>query len=328
MKIDSAYVGMDSAGSATSATKIKTYAVSAGIGLAQGREPGSYTFSQLLGNAEDESVQADAKRLLLPQESSLRTGKTAASQRDVSSMDSFRRACILYLLRWIYEGLGRNSQGGGYEYFHYEEENTSFQTVGSVMTSDGRQIDFNLQLDMSRKFVEYTGIRSDDMMAALTDPLVINLDAPAAAISDQRFEFDIDTDGLKEKLPMLQAGSGFLALDKNGDGRINDGSELFGTKSGDGFSDLSAYDSDHNGWIDENDEIFNRLLIWQKDPSGRDSLYTLKECGVGALCLMKARTDFTLDTPGLTQGGRIRSTGIFLYENGAVGTMQQVDLAG
>ena len=41
-------------------------------------------------------------------------------------------------------------------------------------------------------------------------------------------------------------GSGYLALDKNGDGTINDGSELFGTRNGDGFADLAQYDEDGN----------------------------------------------------------------------------------
>ena len=117
-------------------------------------------------------------------------------------------------------------------------------------------------------------------------------------------------------------------MDKNGDGIINDGSELFGTKSGDGFKDLMIYDEDGNGWIEENDEIFSKLLIWSKDENGNDELYHLKEAGVGAICLQKASTDFSLNSLKNNQAnGQIRSTGIFLYENGNVGTMQQLDLA-
>ena len=37
--------------------------------------------------------------------------------------------------------------------------------------------------------------------------------------------------------------------------------KLFGTSSGDGFKDLAEYDEDGNGWIDENDSIFNRLKV-------------------------------------------------------------------
>lgn len=61
----------------------------------------------------------------------------------------------------------------------------------------------------------------------------------------------MDCDGKQEEISKLNAGCGYLALDKNGDGVINDGNELFGVKTGDGFYELSKYDSDLNGWIDE-----------------------------------------------------------------------------
>ncbi len=162
----------------------------------------------------------------------------------------------------------------------------------------------------------------------MLDPLVINLDTNIAGLSDQKFEFDLDCDGVKEQISMLEHGSGYLALDKNGDGVINDGSELFGTGSKDGFADLAMYDEDGNGWIDENDEIFDRLLIWAKDADGNDQLYTLKEAGVGAICLHRVSTDFTMNSSNNNQtNGQLRSTGVFLYENGTAGSMQQLDLA-
>ena len=79
-------------------------------------------------------------------------------------------------------------------------------------------------------------------------------------LSDQTFYFDLDADGEEEEISMLK-GSGYLALDKNEDGIINDGSELFGTGNGDGFADLARYDEDGNGWIDENDSILSLIHI-------------------------------------------------------------------
>ena len=196
------------------------------------------------------------------------------------------------------------------------------------MTADGREISFNLDMTMSRSFEEYYETSQITEIVQMMDPLVINLDTNIASLSDQKFEFDIDSDGILDSISSLEGGSGYLALDKNGDGIINDGSELFGTKSGDGFKDLMIYDEDGNGWIDENDEIFSKLLIWSKDENGNDELYHLKEAGVGAICLQKASTDFSLNSLKNNQAnGQIRSTGIFLYENGNVGTMQQLDLA-
>ncbi len=80
---------------------------------------------------------------------------------------------------------------------------------------------------MSRSFYEETSLLVDMGSVRLTDPLVINLDTEAASVSDQKFYFDLDADGHAEQISFLNSGSGFLALDKNGDGVINDGSELF-----------------------------------------------------------------------------------------------------
>ena len=56
-------------------------------------------------------------------------------------------------------------------------------------------------------------------------------------------------------------------------------------------------------------------------------LYTLKEAGVGAICLQRASTNFTHADQNNDVKGAIRSTGIFLYENGNVGSVQHLDLA-
>lgn len=207
-----------------------------------------------------------------------------------------------------------------------ESETTSFTSTGTVKTADGREIQFNMEIFMSREFEQYFEAELDLASISFCDPLVINLDTGIANLTDQTFYFDIDADGELDEISMLNGASGYLALDKNGDGTINDGSELFGTGSGNGFADLAAYDEDGNGWIDENDAIWDKLKIWTRDADGNDVLYTLAEKGVGAICLHNVSTDYTLNSQtGGTQGA-IRNTGIFLYENGSAGTIQHVDV--
>lgn len=213
------------------------------------------------------------------------------------------------------------------ENYEFEKENTAFSTVGTVRTSDGREINFNVNVGMSREFEQYYQNDLDIASFRMCDPLVINLDTDATELSDQTFYFDIDADGELDEISQLGAGSGYLALDKNGDGVINDGSELFGTESGNGFADLAQYDDDGNGWIDENDAIWSKLQIWTKDENGNDRLYRLADKGVGAICLQNTATDFTLKGDDGRTKGAIRNTGVFLYENGNVGTVQHVDVA-
>ena len=213
------------------------------------------------------------------------------------------------------------------EYSYQETETTSFSTTGTVKTADGREINFNVEASMSRSFSQY--YKQENLTAvSMCDPLVLNLEDGIAGLSDQKFYFDLDADGKQEEISTLETGNAFLALDKNGDGTINDGSELFGTKSGDGFRDLAGYDEDGNGWIDENDSVYDQLKIWVKDENGNDQLYSLKDKNVGAVYLGSRDTNFTLRSQTNGQvNGAIRKTGVFLYENGTAGTISHLDIA-
>ncbi len=210
--------------------------------------------------------------------------------------------------------------------FYTEAESTTFATTGIVRTTDGRDINFNMEVSMSRAFT--ASINSLEVESYIkTDPLMINLDTDIGSVSDQKFFFDLDADGKEEEISFAGKGSGFLALDRNGDGKINDGSELFGTKSGDGFKDLAAYDEDGNGWIDENDAVFSQLRIWTKDEEGNDRLIRLRDADVGAIYLGNADTQFSLKDDDHKLNGELKKTGIYLHESsGEVGTVNHVDL--
>ena len=212
------------------------------------------------------------------------------------------------------------------ESYYYESEETFFSTQGTVRTGDGREINFNVNVGMSREFQQYYQEEFQMSQLQLTDPLVINLDGDVADISDQTFYFDIDGDGTLDEINQLGSRSGFLALDKNGDGIINDGTELFGTSSGNGFRDLAQYDDDGDGWIDEDDAIWSKLRIWCKDENGNDVLYKLSDVGVGAICLQNVGTEFSQQGQDGSVNAVVRNTGVFLYENGNVGTVQHVDM--
>lgn len=259
-------------------------------------------------------------RIFFPDKREMDFGETSFSQEN-NQVSSTQDSIISMV------GVGTKTFSYSSQYYYEETENTSFTTQGTVKCADGREINFNLNLEMSRSFQEYYEENIAFTQTSMCDPLVINLTGNIADLSDQTFFFDLDGDGQKDEINRLAAGSGFLALDKNGDGKINDGSELFGTKSGDGFADLAAYDTDHNGFIDEGDEIWDKLKIWVMDENGNEQLYSLAEKGVGAICLQNNATNFAITDANNQAKGMIRSTGVFLYENGNAGTVQHVDMA-
>lgn len=355
MKIQSSSIGMESSRVYTSVRMDAFLSSQSSVGI------GGDFLSSLksnLGN-EDETKEAEGEKKTPQDESndsleflkgkfnelsSIRGVKQSGLNDDF--INRFHSLCIKYLLMLL---LGKDAQdlfnvtygmNGSNDYVlttttntmaHYyaEEESTSYKASGKVVTSDGREIDFGIELGMSRSFEEYLEQSTEftTISRNLMDPLVINMDTNVTEISDQKFYFDLNSDGIEDEMYAISKGSGFLALDKNNDGLINDGNELFGTASGDGFKDLSQYDKDHNGWIDENDDIFDKLKIMVINDDGSQKLFTLKEKGVGAIYLGNTDTQFSLTDSNNSTNAMIRKTGLFLYENGAAGTVQHLDLA-
>ncbi len=201
-----------------------------------------------------------------------------------------------------------------------ESEKTTVCGNGQVTTSDGKKIEFNYSLAMARDYVSEK-TREESGSIRLSDPLMLSFNGRACELSKDCMAFDLNADGTPEQIPGLGAGSGFLVFDRNGNGRADNGSELFGVASGNGFADLAQLDGDRNGWIDEADAAFGQLAVW----SG-DSFNSLKQQGVGALYTAAVDAPFSLKTSSNELLGQIRAAGLYLSEAGEVGQMQQVDL--
>lgn len=202
-----------------------------------------------------------------------------------------------------------------------ESEATTVCGQGQVRTCDGREIDFAFNVAMRRDYSR-EAVSEEGSLVRLRDPLVLSFDGKACELTGERLAFDLDADGSPEQIPGLAAGSCFLVFDRNGNGRADDGSELFGVKSGDGFADLAGLDGDGNGWIDEGDAAFGKLALW----SG-DYWNSLTAHGVGALFTGSVAAPFALKDADNQLLGQIRAAGVYLQESGQAGLMQQVDLA-
>ncbi|MBC3880703.1 VCBS repeat-containing protein [Undibacterium sp. LX40W] len=206
-----------------------------------------------------------------------------------------------------------------------ESEQVQFQSSGVVRTSDNREIKFNLSFELQREFQQVSSTDIVASSAKKVDPLVLNFSASPLQLSDQQFSFDLDADGKKENISFVN-GAGFLALDKNKNGKIDDGKELFGPQSGNGFGELQQYDIDHNGWIDENDPVYQQLQVWTKNATGKDHLASLKEAHVGALFLGNVNTSFSMNDTQNKPLAQLRSSGLWLSEAGQAHSLQQIDL--
>ena len=205
-----------------------------------------------------------------------------------------------------------------------ESENMTFQSQGVVKTSDGKTIDFNVNLELSHESMQMQEL---NMISAsiMVDPLVINFDGKGVAFGEDSIQLDITLDGKADVFRNLAAGSGFLAFDRNNNGKVDDGTELFGPTLGSGFQELAAYDGDQNGWIDESDAIFKELKVWTVSPTGEKALIGLKEADVGAIFLGKVSSEFNMRSEGDTVA-KIRDSSVYLKENGGAGVIHEIDL--
>ena len=161
------------------------------------------------------------------------------------------------------------------------------------------------------------------------DPLILDLDGDGFETSGTNttiVHFDHDGDGFAEATGWIGADDGLLALDRNANGSIDDGSELFGdqtplssgSKAANGFQALAQYDGNADGRIDANDSIWADLKIWNdRDGNGlswQGELFNLSDFNITSISLVSSPTNLP-DGQGNTQS-RI---GSFEFVGGTTG---------
>jgi len=277
----------------------------------------------------DQQMQAPPAQLLTIQTGA--EGAPLAGNRDRGPFQAIME--MLFGLQHMPAGMmadgampeGPELKGRGFtvmELIHTSEsESCTFAASGNVCLADGSTRDFNVGYHMERQ-EESTSVG----VGTFRDPLMLDLGAPENKFGANAIEFDIDADGDTERVKMPTGNTAVLFIDNNRNGKADDGSELFGARSGDGFADLAKLDSDGNGWIDEGDAAFADLKLWQTGEDGKSEVKSLAEAGIGALATQNASTPFTIKNDGEAVGQQ-RASSVWLGETSGAGLVRQVDLA-
>lgn len=201
-----------------------------------------------------------------------------------------------------------------------ETETCSFAASGNVCLADGstRQFDVGYRMERSEQSTQ-VGI------AEFKDPLAVDFGAPGTALTGNSVAFDIDSDGQTEDMRLPAGDCALLFCDRNHNGLADNGSELFGPQSGNGFGELAQLDADGNGWVDGGDAAYADLMLWQLAEDGSSSVESLAAAGVGALATSAVATPFTLKEDGAAVA-QVRSSSVWLGEESGAGIVRQIDV--
>ncbi|MEP7007768.1 MAG: calcium-binding protein [Sphingomonas bacterium] len=162
------------------------------------------------------------------------------------------------------------------------------------------------------------------------DPLVLDLNGDGYNLTSEgasKAYFEFDGDGFAEHTGWLRATDGFLVRDANGNGSIDNVTEMFGNQTSPGFAVLGTYDSNGDGKIDASDSVFASLQVWQDlDQDGvtdAGELKTLSQLGIVSISL----TSTTPATATNVAGNAIVHEGSFTRSDGTTGKIADVALA-
>ncbi|CAN7486531.1 T1SS-143 repeat domain-containing protein [Neorhizobium sp. LjRoot104] len=175
--------------------------------------------------------------------------------------------------------------------------------------------------------VGYGSLTSENFVGA-TDPIILDLDHNGFTFTsaDDGVKFDIDADGHKDQVAWTKT-DGILAYDVDGNGKIDNGSEIFtpnfagGAHAG-GVAALSTLDVNHDGKIDASDTGFDKLLVWQ-DANGNGisdagELKGLHDYGITGISLDADSAE------GYIDGQALFAEGTFTYADGSTGSFVEV----
>jgi uncharacterized protein YihD (DUF1040 family) len=188
--------------------------------------------------------------------------------------------------------------------------------------ASGQQLQ-EVQLDFDFEFsFESTSVQVQQARVQQCDPLVLDLDDDGIELSDhtQGAQFDIAGSGAPVRTAFVNGGDAFLALDRNGNGRIDSGRELFGDQHGaaNGYEELRRFDTNSDGLINASDKDFDKLMLFRDDGDGvseAGELMSLADAGIDEIDLNYSNTN-TL----AAGGNRLAQMAKYRRQDGSFGT--------
>ncbi len=178
------------------------------------------------------------------------------------------------------------------------------------------------QMEFTFKFSAEIAIETTEVVQVQqSDPVILDLDNDGFDLTSYKdgARFDILGNGGQQNTAFVNGGDAFLAIDRNKDGVINSGKELFGDQNGasNGFEELRKLDSNRDGTIDKRDSAYADLRLFRDNGNGateKGELLTLEEAGIASIDLKYQNTN-----QAAAGGNRIAQIASFTRTDGTKG---------
>ncbi|HPA44822.1 MAG TPA: hypothetical protein PLZ55_01070 [bacterium] len=245
-----------------------------------------------------------------------------ALSKDNDSVDSF-----LKMIEQFQSG-GAVDEGAMTEMFDQASisTGTDFTTQSlNFSASVEFKIEISMEVELNGEMISMEEFQQQiAAMGGMSDPVVLDLDGDGIELTSagNGVEFDITGDGTTETTAFATGDDAFLALDRNGNGQIDNGRELFGDQNGaqNGLEELARYDTNGDNRIDEYDAIYDSLALFSDSNANGVSeageLRSLREAGIASINLAYRNVDHTLSS-----GNRVAQLASFTTFDGRKGTV-------
>ncbi len=206
-----------------------------------------------------------------------------------------------------------------------EQQSLSYQ-MQAQLSIDKQEISIEYQLDLSSNYTRINSFKSS--AAALKDPLIIQFGNQSLGNIKEKVQFDVNNDSQMNSLPVFSGDVGYLVFDKNNNQKVDNGSELFGPNTGNGFAELATLDSNNNGFFDPQDQNFQQVFIWQPSTKSREdnNLISLSQAGITAIYLTPINTPFNFRDNNGEVSAQLRQSSFAIKENKQALGVHQLDL--
>jgi len=201
---------------------------------------------------------------------------------------------------------------------HQQELNYNMQGEFNI---NGKNVLLDYSFHLASNKIQYNSYETD--VAALKDPLLVQFGQQGLGDISGQVDFDINQDNKTDKLPTFSGDIGYLVYDKNSNNRADNGSELFGPTTGNGFSELAQLDDNNNGFLDKEDSAYQQLYLWQPE---KNTWLSLAEAEIEAISTVAIATPYTFYNENDEVQAQLRYSSFAISESGRGFGVHHVDV--